>query len=217
MVKDLKNCSKETPCVLPDKFAAGGIISNLPPSWKDFATSLKYKRQEFTIDGLIGTLDVEKKARAKNTRGKGIVGTSSANFVQKNNPHKNKKKTLQNQPEAKQTTTFKKKKKKEACYVCGSPNHFATKFLERKGKKSVNMVISETGGTSGYSNSLPTILSVFCSPEWWVDTGANIHVCSDASLFSSYQAGGTSSLLMGNGTHTRVIGVGTVNLKFTSC
>ena len=78
------------------------------------------------------------------------------------------------------------------------------------------MVISEPGGTSGYGNLLSTVLSVFCSPEWWVDTGANIHVCADASLFSSYQDGGTSSLLMGNGSHARVLGVGTVNLKFTS-
>ena len=78
------------------------------------------------------------------------------------------------------------------------------------------MVISEPGGTSGYGNLLPTVLSVFCSLEWWVDTGANILVCADASLFSSYQDGGTSSLLMGNGLHARVLGVGTVNLKFTS-
>jgi hypothetical protein len=28
------------PCPLPDKFVAGGIIAKLPPSWKDFATSL---------------------------------------------------------------------------------------------------------------------------------------------------------------------------------
>ena len=28
-------------CVLPDKFVAGGIIAKLPPSWNDFATSLK--------------------------------------------------------------------------------------------------------------------------------------------------------------------------------
>jgi hypothetical protein len=40
-------------------------------------------------------------------------------------------------------------------------------------------------------------------------------VC-DISLFSSYQAGVTGSLLMGNGSHVRVLGVGTVNLKFTS-
>ena len=145
----------------------------------------------------------------------GRVGTSSANFVQKNNPHKNKKKLSQNQSKAKQTTMLKKKKKKEACFVCDSPDHFAAKCPNHKGKKSANMVISEPGGTLGYGNLLPTVLSLFCSPEWWVDTRANIHVCADASLFSSYQAGGTFSLLMGNKSHARLLGVGMVNLKLT--
>jgi hypothetical protein len=54
------------------------------------------------------------------------------------------------------------------------------------------------------------------SPEWWADTGANIHVCADISLFSSYQCKGTGTLLMGNRSHARVLGVGTVILKFTS-
>jgi hypothetical protein len=31
-------------CTLPDKFVAGGIIAKLPPSWRNFATSLKHKR-----------------------------------------------------------------------------------------------------------------------------------------------------------------------------
>ena len=97
-----------------------------------------------------------------------------------------------------------------------STEHFAAKCPNRKGKDSANMVISESGGTSGYGNLLPTVLSVFCSPEWWVDNGSNIHVCVDASLFSFYQVGGTSSLLMGNRSHARVLGVGIVNLKFTS-
>ena len=43
LAKDLKNCSKESSCVLLDKFVVGGIISKLPPFWRDFATSLKYK------------------------------------------------------------------------------------------------------------------------------------------------------------------------------
>jgi hypothetical protein len=125
LAKDLRSCSKESPCVLPNKFVAGGIIFKLPPSWKDFATSLKHMRQEFTIDGLIGTLDVEEKARAKDTRGKGVIRANTNfvqknnNFVQKNNSHKNKKKPpqTQNQTKTKQTTTFKKKKKKGNCYV----------------------------------------------------------------------------------------------------
>ena len=70
--------------------------------------------------------------------------------------------------------------------MCASMEHFTAKCPNGKGKDSANMVISEPGGTSGYGNLLPTVLSVFCSPEWWVDTGANIHICADTSLFSSY-------------------------------
>lgn len=80
----------------------------------------------------------------------------------------------------------------------------------------MNMVISEAeGGTSGYGNYLPTILSVCHSSEWWMDTGANVHVCAHIALFSSYQAGDTGALVMGNGSHARVLGVGMVILKFT--
>ena len=60
---------------------AGGIIAKLPPSWKDFATSLKHKRQKFNMEELIGTLDVEKRARVKDNR-KGVE-TSTANVVKK--------------------------------------------------------------------------------------------------------------------------------------
>jgi hypothetical protein len=77
-------------------------------------------------------------------------------------------------------------------------------------------MIEPDGGTSGYSNLLPTILLVCHSSDWWVDTGANVHMCADISLFSSYQVGRTSSLLMENGACAAVRGVGTVDLKLTS-
>jgi hypothetical protein len=44
-----------------------------------------------------------------------------------------------------------------------------------------------------------------CVSEWWADTGANIHVCADISLFCSYQCKGAGALLMGNGSHARVL------------
>jgi hypothetical protein len=40
-IQDLAKELKNFPCVLPDMFVAGGIIAMLPPSWKDFATSLE--------------------------------------------------------------------------------------------------------------------------------------------------------------------------------
>nr|ABF94958.1 retrotransposon protein, putative, Ty1-copia subclass [Oryza sativa Japonica Group] len=179
LAKELENNN----CELPDKFVAGGIIAKLPPSWSDFATFLKHKRQEFSVSDLIDSLG-------------------------KKNPHasrNNKKVKPDVKPKA--ATNFKKKGKGKAkgdCFVCGKSGHWAKDCPERKDRKSANMVISEGGGTSGYGKILPTVLSVFHSPDWWVDTGANIHV------------GRGSSLLMGNGSLAAVHGVGTVDLKFTS-
>ena len=58
-------------CTLPDKFVAGCIIAKLPPSWRNFATTLKHKRQEISVENLIASLDVEEKAWAKDTAEKG--------------------------------------------------------------------------------------------------------------------------------------------------
>jgi hypothetical protein len=69
-------------------------------------------------------------------------------------------------------------------------------------------------GTTGYGNFLPLVLLVFHHIEWWVDTGANVHVCADISMFTSYQAQ-SSSVMMGNGLQSTVPSVGTVDLKFT--
>jgi hypothetical protein len=81
-------------CALPDKFVAGCMIAKLPPSWTDFATSLKHKRQEFSTAELVGTLNGKDKARAKEVKGKKKVveGSSSVHVVQKNRPKPQKKK-----------------------------------------------------------------------------------------------------------------------------
>jgi hypothetical protein len=77
-------------------------------------------------------------------------------------------------------------------------------------------MVEAEGGTSGYGNSLHTVLSVLNSLDWWIDTRSNIHVCADKSLFSSYQFGRAAALLMGNRAHASICGVSTVDLKLTS-
>jgi hypothetical protein len=103
----------------------------------------------------------------------------------------------------------------------GSSDHWAKKFSNRKGKKpqpeqkTANMVVSSTGdGPSGYDN-LSYVLLMFQSTTWWHDSGENVHVHSDASLFSSYQVARDSSVMMGNGSHASVHGVGIADLKIT--
>lgn len=81
MVKELNNID----CVLPNKFVMSCIIFKLAPYQTNFATSLKYKRQEFNIINLIGSLHVEEKAGAKDANYKRVVKWSSnAHVVQKN-------------------------------------------------------------------------------------------------------------------------------------
>src|SRR3954465_2835200 len=149
-------------CTLPDKFVAGGIISKLPPSWRNFATYLKHKRQEFSVTDLIRSLHVEEKARAKYKTARGLEGGSTANLVQRKNfqshKFKNKNKTegkgkFDGKNKATHSTNFKNKndKRKDSCHVCGDtdhwdpsfPNHFDKRQHGNSGK-TTNVVISDT-------------------------------------------------------------------------
>jgi hypothetical protein len=81
----------------------------LPSLWRNFATSLKYKRQKISVENLIASLDVEEKARSKDNIEKGNEKKASTYFVQRNSHGKNKGKS---KPfNAKSTTAFKKKTK----------------------------------------------------------------------------------------------------------
>ncbi|KAK1682334.1 hypothetical protein QYE76_043182 [Lolium multiflorum] len=134
-IQSLAKELKQFKCTLPDKFVAGGIIAKLPPSWRNFATSLKHKRQDFFVSDHIGSLHVEEKARAKDTRARSFEGGSSANVVPKKNFQSHKSKNKNNEKckfdeknKASNSTNFKRKtpyKKKGNCHVCGAPGHWA--------------------------------------------------------------------------------------------
>ncbi|KAK1651680.1 hypothetical protein QYE76_069485 [Lolium multiflorum] len=114
------------------------------------ASVMLLSRHEFSVENIMGSLDVEEKARAKDKHTGGTEGRSAANMVQKN-AHKSKGKNKG----VSQTTNFKKKgktEKKDPCWVCGETGHWANRCPQRKGKKcqagqnstSVNMVIGNT-------------------------------------------------------------------------
>ena len=69
------------------KFVAECIIAKLPPSWRNFATTLKHKRQEISVENLIASFDVEEKAQTKDAYG---MGQFSGNVAQKNPRVKNR-------------------------------------------------------------------------------------------------------------------------------
>ena len=54
------------------------------------------------------------------------------------------------------------------------------------------------------------------SEGWWIDTGASRHVCHDRSLFKSYSEADDKKVLLGDSHTTKVLGIGDVDVKFTS-
>lgn len=156
IVKDLELLK----CELPGKFVAGCIIAKLPNSWRNFATTLKHQRREFSVEDVIGHLSVEQNSRAKDSHGKGAEGTSVANMVnQRNlNSHKFKGKNgVQQNTDFKKKgkKTFKKNKKDAGCFTCGSTEHWANRCpnkFKKSGQdsKSVNMIVGNNeNGASG--------------------------------------------------------------------
>jgi hypothetical protein len=143
-------------CALPDKFVAGCIIAKLPLSWRNFATTLKHKRHEISVENLMTSLDVEEKPRAKDITEKG-EGHTTDNFLQKGKPSgKNKGNFKPSFNKPVKTTTFKKKKPNRdkcdlSCFTCRDPGHFSKDCPDRadhRGKKvkTINvMTASNTG------------------------------------------------------------------------
>ncbi|WVZ63197.1 hypothetical protein U9M48_012849 [Paspalum notatum var. saurae] len=129
-------------CSLLDPFVAGCIIAKLSSSWRSFATALKHKRTKISVEERIASLDVEEKARDKDT--KGGEGHSVANT---RNQGKGKRKFKPNK-----TTNFKKKKNKAElpCFTCGELGHFSKDCPERadrRGKRGGNGQSSKTVNT----------------------------------------------------------------------
>ena len=55
------------------------------------------------------------------------------------------------------------------------------------------------------------------SSDWWLDSGATIHVCNDRAQFKIYKTEDDGQeVLMGNHNGAKVLGKGTVELQFTS-
>lgn len=53
--------------------------------------------------------------------------------------------------------------------------------------------------------------------DWWLDSGATIHVCHDKNMFKTYSdVKDSEKVLMGNHVTAEVAGKGTVEINFTS-
>ncbi|KAL0381762.1 UNVERIFIED_CONTAM: hypothetical protein Sangu_0240500 [Sesamum angustifolium] len=134
-----------------------------------------------------------------------IVGKQRVNKINSNSKAINKGKTTKN----------KKPKANKPCWNCGQVGHWAKLCPNKKAKTGqavVNMVVggssgaSTSGATEGYVSVQPELLTIYEPCDWLIDTGANVHVCADKSLFVSYQAITGKTVSMGTPVLLKYLG-----------
>ena len=100
-------------------------------------------------------------------------------------------------------------------FFCHNEGHYKSKckFLKKKKEKK--------GSSSGANKNLVAMIFKINLLEgdnaWWVDSGATRHVCKNKNFFKTMKPVDDGTILfMGNSTTTPVLGIGDVELKFTS-
>ena len=79
------------------------------------------------------------------------------------------------------------------------------------GSNKVNMI--EMNPTSfRLASSSHLVNSLTASTDWYLDSGANIHVCNDRSSFSNYQESRGGSISLADDSTNSIIGSGRIEL-----
>ncbi|RVW85618.1 Retrovirus-related Pol polyprotein from transposon TNT 1-94 [Vitis vinifera] len=210
--------------MLSETFQVAAIIEKLPPVWKDFKNYLKHKRKEMSIEDLIIRLRIEEDNRRSEKKGAHTLNEAKANFME--HGQSSKAKTNNNKGKGSKLGPkggiSKKPKFQGKCFNCGKQGHKSVDCrLPKKNKPKEANVIDDI--TKNVSNiDLTVVVSevnlVGSNPkEWWIDTGATRHVCSDKKMFSTFEPiKNGEKVFMGNSATSEIKGQGKVILKRTS-
>ncbi|KAK6147914.1 hypothetical protein DH2020_018826 [Rehmannia glutinosa] len=170
---------------LPKAFQVAALIEKLPPNWRDFKNYLKHKRKEMGLEDLIVKLRIEEDNRRIDSKSKFVPMESKANLME-HGSSSNSKKRPNDKGKKPAAGKF-----QGACYNCGKPNHMAKFAVDQKKKKTKPQsnanVVEERELTDVDMSAVVFEANLVDNPkEWFVDTGATCHVCSDKDAFSSY-------------------------------
>ena len=214
---------------LSESFQVAAIIEKLPPAWRDFKNYLKHKRKEMKLEELIVRLRIEEDNRNSEKKvGKQFM-QSKANVVEHVHKPNNKKRKHASDGPSQSSKNGDNKRFKGKCYNCNKVGHRAVDCrIKRKDQGSSSKKVAQANVTEwdklsdGVANlNLSAVILeanlVGNTKEWWVDTGATRHICSNKTMFTTYHVvTNGEQLYMGNSSTSKVEGQGKVVLKMTS-
>ncbi|VFQ75244.1 unnamed protein product [Cuscuta campestris] len=163
-----------------EAFQVAAIIHKLPRSWEDFQVDLKLKRTQLNLEQLLTRLRIREEGLAR--RG----GGAKANVVEhpsgSSHGGKDKKKIGPKGGISK----FAGK-----CYNCNITGHRSSdcrKKKPQKGKKKTIEAMCAELDNLDLCAVVTEVNLVGSNPrEWFVDTGATRHICSNRSMFHDFQ------------------------------
>ena len=173
------------------------------------------------LEDLIVRLRIEEDNRNTDKRLGKTPMESKANLVEQQ-PSKKRKFSGDKQKEGNP------KKFNGKCFVCNKQGHRAkdcrSKGQANKGQSNKGQVhmTEEDNISSGFSDLMLSAVvfeaNLVDNPkEWYINTGATSHICSERNNFSTYvEDNGRRKLYMGNSSKSKVVGLGKVCLKMTS-
>ena len=202
---------RELKVEISESFQVGAIIAKLPQSWNDYRKKLLHSKENITLEELQKHLVIEEETRSRESKDK--YDSTKVNVVEASKFSKNFK--VKNDKKFKKSST---QKFSGNCFFCGKKGHRQSDCRFKKKKEEVNshkanvienkseeicaMVSEMQIGMITETNMAETK-----SYDWWLDSGATIHVCNDKKFFLSYKEETEGQMvLMGNNNAAIVAG-----------
>ena len=142
------------------------------------------------VEDLIVRLRIEEDNRGteKKLSNNAVANSAKANMVEQGQSSKNKKFNKTGSKLGPKGGVSKKQKFQGKCFNCDKMGHKSAdcRLPKRNKKKEANVVDSMTQEVSDISLSavVSEVNMVDSNPkEWWLDTGATRHICSDRAAF----------------------------------
>ncbi|XP_073270454.1 uncharacterized protein [Primulina huaijiensis] len=166
---------------LSESFQVAAIVEKLPPVWKDFKNYLKHKRKEMNVEELIVRLRIEEDNKSSERR---LFSSTAA-----------KANVVEHGQSSKKRTFFSSKRlnlgpkggisKKKFSGKCTTVMVWVTRPLSVRSRRETERRMW----------------------EWWIDTGATHHVCSDKEMFATLdESMNGEKLFMGNSVTSEIKG-----------